>query len=232
MAILDALQAERAALKIVACEEHNGMVMPSAPFISLQVNPSQVARAFTTCFTKSKPMGDAGAGRQFSHMQPGTLSFSTVFDGTGVIPRPLFSLLPINVEDQIESLKLVVYDYKGTAHQPNIVQIVWGSQSFTGRLTRLNITYTLFRPSGSPLRATVELAFDEYISRKQRSLEISASSPDLSHMVEVRDGDTLPLLCQRIYGDSRYYAEVARFNGLQRFRSLPPGLQLHFPPLE
>ena len=41
-----------------------------------------------------------------------------------------------------------------------------------------------------------------------------------------------PLLCHRIYGDSRYYVDVARFNGLQAFRALAPGLTLHFPPLD
>jgi len=50
--------------------------------------------------------------------------------------------------------------------------------------------------------------------------------------VQVRDGDTLPLLCERIYGDSRYYMAVARFNGLRQFRALTPGMALHFPPLE
>jgi nucleoid-associated protein YgaU len=48
----------------------------------------------------------------------------------------------------------------------------------------------------------------------------------------VRDGDTLPLLCERIYGDPGYYIDVARFNGLVHFRCLEPGTRLHFPPLE
>jgi nucleoid-associated protein YgaU len=70
------------------------------------------------------------------------------------------------------------------------------------------------------------------MSGEEEKLSADASSPDLSHVVQVRQGDTLPLLCHRIYGDSRYYLKVAQFNGLQQFRSLPPGLRLHFPPLE
>jgi phage tail protein X len=50
--------------------------------------------------------------------------------------------------------------------------------------------------------------------------------------VVVRQGDTLPLLCQRIYGDPGYYIDVAAFNQLADFRSLRAGMQLHFPPLE
>jgi nucleoid-associated protein YgaU len=58
------------------------------------------------------------------------------------------------------------------------------------------------------------------------------SSPDLSHLVTVKAGDTLPLLCCNIYGSSVYYLEVARVNGLAHFRDLAPGMQLLFPPLQ
>ena len=70
------------------------------------------------------------------------------------------------------------------------------------------------------------------MSTKEQELAANRSSPDLSHLVEVRDGDTLPLLCDRIYGDAAYYVDVARFNGLDNFRQLTPGVRLHFPPLE
>jgi nucleoid-associated protein YgaU len=51
-------------------------------------------------------------------------------------------------------------------------------------------------------------------------------------MVEVRDGDTLPLLCQRVYNDCGRYLEVARANKLANFRDLQPGTWLRFPPLK
>ena len=48
----------------------------------------------------------------------------------------------------------------------------------------------------------------------------------------MQEGDSLPLMCHRIYGDARYYLEVARTNALVDFRSLRPGTELLFPPLE
>ena len=47
----------------------------------------------------------------------------------------------------------------------------------------------------------------------------------------VRKGDTLPELCQQIYNDSSYYIQVAKFNGLNKFRNLKTGSQLIFPPI-
>jgi nucleoid-associated protein YgaU len=110
--------------------------------------------------------------------------------------------------------------------------LVWGSWIFNGRLQSLAVQYTLFKPNGDPLRAKLTLTFTSSITEKEAELRADTQSPDLSHRVLVRDGDTLPLLCERIYGDPGYYIEVARFNGLVDFRRLEPGTRLHFPPLE
>jgi len=44
------------------------------------------------------------------------------------------------------------------------------------------------------------------------------------------DGDTLPAMCDRLYGDSKYYIAVAAANGLTSFRDIKPGTPLVFPP--
>ena len=58
------------------------------------------------------------------------------------------------------------------------------------------------------------------------------TSPDLSHSRIVKSGDTLPLLSKEIYGSAVHYLRVAQANGLDNFRSLTPGQQIVFPPLE
>ena len=58
------------------------------------------------------------------------------------------------------------------------------------------------------------------------------TSPDLTHLRDVKDGDTLPLLVYDIYGDGKFYLEVARVNKLVNFRSLRSATRLSFPPLD
>ena len=58
------------------------------------------------------------------------------------------------------------------------------------------------------------------------------SSPDLTHLRDVRDGDTLPLLAYDIYGNAQLYLEVARVNKLVNFRRLRSASRLSFPPLD
>ncbi|HET7330953.1 hypothetical protein [Dyella sp.] len=232
--MIPSISGKKAPLKITACVPKSDPPAASgdpSKSISLLINPSELSLKRKTDFTKCTPMGDPATGRNFARMQPDTLTFNTTFDGTGVVPVPVDSTLPLEVEDQLEALNKVVYVYEGTDHQPNVVQIVWGTLLFNGRLTSFDIEYTLFRPSGAPVRAKVSMSFQGFKTKKEATLEANASSPDLSHAVIVQDGDTLPLLCYRIYGDSSYYIDVARFNGLHAFRALKPGATLHFPPL-
>lgn len=228
------LSGEKSMLKITGCTMTDDAVTVSSDpsqSISLLINPAELSLKRKTSFSRWAPMGDPGSGRNFNRIAPDTLDFNTVFDGTGVVPVPAGSSLPTEVEDQLDALNKIVYAFVGQQHQPNVVQIVWGTLIFTGRLTSFDVDYTLFRPSGAPLRAKVKLSFLGYKTKQESTLLANTSSPDLSHAVVVTAGDTLPLLCHRIYGDSSYYADVARFNGLRSFRVLPPGLTLHFPPL-
>ena len=125
----------------------------------------------------------------------------------------------------------MVYTYDGTTHAPNHVRLLWGSLIFFGTLESMAVEYTLFKPSGEPLRAKIKLGFSGFVSKEEESLRANRSSPNLDHIVEVKSGDTLPLLCYRIYQDSTYYAEVAKVNNILNFRDLSPGDRLHFPPL-
>lgn len=194
----------------------------------VQINPSEFSQTRRIRYNRQRTQGQNSNPMRFSAIDPGTITFSLVLDGTGAVggDGP-----PVEVVTQLEQLSRIVYNYDSSAHEPHHVQVGWGTLIFNGRLQSFTTQYTLFKPSGAPLRARCELSFVGFASNTQSNLEANRSSPDLSHAVEVVEGDTLPLLCLRIYGDARYYPEVAAFNGLREFRRLPPGLRLHFPPL-
>ena len=205
--------------------------LQSARKVSAMINPGELSVDYQVSLEEFQPLGGSEYGKKFNGIKPANISFDLVFDGTGAVP--LYSMnAPLEVVDQIQALMSVVYAYDGSKHEPNIVEIVWGNLRFDARLEKLVTKYTLFRPNGRPLRAIVSLSFSSYKTIKESKAEANQQSPDMSHIVVVMAGDTLPLLCQRIYGDCRYYAQVARFNKLVQFRTLTPGMRLHFPPLE
>lgn len=204
----------------------------SSASFTVMLNPSEVAHNRGISYDNTKAQGESGTEKKFNAVEPEKMSFSIMLDGTGVVPPPSLFATVKDVMTLLRELKTVVYQYQGGKHEPGCVRVLWGSVIFYGRLESMNTTYKLFKPSGDPLRAKVDLSFVGTMSKQEAELLANRSSPDLSHVVEVRQGDTLPLLCQRIYGDSTYYLDVARFNNLVDFRNLRPGGKLHFPPLE
>jgi len=103
---------------------------------------------------------------------------------------------------------------------------------FKGRCTGLNINFKLFNSDGKPTRAICKVTFTGSIEDNLRTAEERRESPDLTHYRLIKAGDTLPLMCYRIYGNSGYYLQVAQVNKLSNFRRLQPGTEIFFPPIE
>lgn len=228
-----ATNAEKTRLKITRynVSESGTTTIDSAVSFTAMLNPSDFKHNRNIVYDKKKAQGQPSVDPRFSAVDAETVSFALLFDGTGAVPLPT-GAQRVDVKTQLDQLNSVVYKYDGTKHEPGRVRLLWGTLIFFGRMESLSTHYTLFKPSGDPLRAKVDLSFVGAMSKSESSLVSNLSSPDLTHLVEVRQGDTLPLLCNRIYGDPGYYLDVARFNGLTDFRALAPGQRLRFPPLE
>ncbi len=82
------------------------------------------------------------------------------------------------------------------------------------------VSYVLFDSSGVPLRATVTMNFTQFLTEQEKEALAKKSSPDLTHYVVFKAGDTLPSLCHQIYNDSSYYPEVAAYNQLSSVRGI------------
>ena len=111
------------------------------------------------------------------------------------------------------------------------MKLAWGSLISKCVLKSAEVTYTLFKPDGYPLRAKAKATFAENIEDALRVAEERKSSPDLTHIRTVRQGDHLSLMSQQLYGDPSYYIQVAVFNKLKNYRRLEVGQKLRFPPI-
>ncbi|WCM25665.1 hypothetical protein NDN01_16670 [Sphingomonas sp. QA11] len=203
------------------------------PF-TVWINPASYTHDFTICYADRQAPGSNGPSPEYNRVGQESISFDLVFDATGVIPPPIPGTpLPTDgVAGLIDSFIKLVATVNGVIHRPNYIKLSWAQLQFQCVLSKLKITYTLFKPNGTPIRAKVAATFMSFASEKQLAAEANMTSPDLSHLVTVVAGDTLPDLCHRIYGTSTYYLKVAAFNGLLGFRRLEPGMQLVFPPLK
>ncbi len=218
---------------------------PSDTYV-VQVNPSGYTINQQLNYAERQGQGDSGSDAVFSNSQPTTMNFNFVFDATGVVPPPselgdiplagaIASALSDEedylVMNEIDKFNHVVYDYEGEIHRPRKVLLVWGALSFACVLTSASYEFKLFKSDGTPLRAHATCAFQESMTDVERELAEANSSPDLNHLREVREGDKLPLMAHKVYGDSKHYLAVALHNKIVNFRRLRPGARLAMPRL-
>ena len=196
----------------------------------LPINPEKYAQTFKVEYDVKPAQGSQGVEGKFKSSAPTELKLDFVFDGTNTVYG--YAQEGKSVPEQLEAFKACVYDLSGDIHQPKYLKVIWTDFVFDCILTELQITYTLFSPDGVPLRAKLGCTFLNYRETERRVAEEGKSSPDLTHVRDVKESDTLPLMVNTIYGDPNLYLEVARVNGLTNFRRVAVGTRLIFPPVD
>ncbi|CAL2106833.1 LysM domain-containing protein [Tenacibaculum sp. 190524A02b] len=206
------------------------------------LNPDKYAQTYKTEYKTEQGSGNSNSDPKFTRSVPSDLDLEFLFDRTGVIAHfgndkeakqdeKFYTDHGKGIIEDIEKFKKAVFDYNGDKHKPNYLKIIWGSLNFNCVLTNLSFEYKLFKADGTPLRAIAKAKFIAYIEPKKRVAKENNQSPDLTHYRIVKDGDTLPLMTYKIYGDPKYYLEIAKVNNLSNFRKLQPGQELFFPPI-
>lgn len=206
------------------------------------LNPEKYVFRYKVEQNNQQASGTSSSSPRYNRTPPEDLELEFIFDRTGVLinyGEPATSSDDalsvdegVGVADDVDLFKRVVFDYNGNEHRPNYLIISWGALLFKGVLTQMDITFKLFKADGTPLRAIATAKFKGFIEDNLRVAIENNSSPDLTHVRVVQEGDTLPLMTHRIYGDSKYYLEVAKANRLSNFRMLKVGQKIFFPPIE
>ncbi|SEC21480.1 hypothetical protein SAMN04489761_2395 [Tenacibaculum sp. MAR_2009_124] len=206
------------------------------------LNPEKYTQSYKTEYKTEQGSGNSNSDPKFTRSLPSDLDLEFLFDRTGVIAHfgndkeakqdeKFYKDHGKGIIDDIENFKKAVFDYNGDKHKPNYLKIIWGSLNFNCVLTTLSFEYKLFKSDGTPLRAIAKAKFIAYIEPEKRVAEENNQSPDLTHYRIAKAGDTLPLMTYKIYGDPKYYLEIAKLNKLSNFRNLTPGQELFFPPI-
>ena len=196
--------------------------------ITAMINPENYTIEMKVEFNNGQAGGTSGSQPRFEKKAPGELAFEFLYDNTGIIdgnPRE-------DISEDLVKLSDFLMGYDGDIHQTRFFKFVWGTSLMKGVCSSLSVAYKLFNPDGKPIRAICKVNIRELVEEEARVLGENNSSPDLTHFRIVKKGDTLPLMCFKIYGDSTYYLQVAGVNKLNNFRNLTEGTEIFFPPFD
>lgn len=114
---------------------------------------------------------------------------------------------------------------------PPKVQFVWGQfLLFRAYITSVQINYTLFLPSGLPVRARANVGFVQCFDEDgplAPQNPTSRTDPRKIHLVE--QGERLDFLAFKEYGNAELWREIAEANGLDNPFDLRTGQTLVLP---
>ena len=117
-------------------------------------------------------------------------------------------------------------------HAPPICKVVWGGGiNFKALVESIDKDFTMFLPSGIPVRARVNITFTEYKTSEFHRSEVSPESTDKTKAWTVTEGDTLWLIASKEYDDPGQWRTIAEANDIENPRELEPGEKLELPPV-
>lgn len=137
-----------------------------------------------------------------------------------------------DVREEYVDMFDVLVEVDPELHAPPICQFVWGDGiMFTALVESIDKQFTMFLPSGIPVRARVNVTFTEYKTSEYHQSEVDPESTDKTKTWMVTEGDTLWLIAASEYGDPSHWRTIAEANAIQNPRALEPGMALELPPL-
>lgn len=118
-----------------------------------------------------------------------------------------------------------------STHAPPICTFKWSGFEFRCVLERVGGRFTLFLGDGTPVRATLNVSFKEYIPVDKLVRDTPTESADHTKTYTVKLGDTLTSIAAAEYGSPAQWRAIAAANRIDNPRTLTPGRVLVIPPL-
>jgi hypothetical protein len=218
-------QLEKATIQILAGSN------AGSPPITVLFNPTEYTRERSNAFKSTPIPGLASPLIQFVNGEADTLSMELFLDDytdpTPIDPRGPAQSVPDRAKAIADLLEI-----DRDLHAPPPVLFAWGTIRFHAVIEKLSQKYTLFRPNGTPARASLQVSFREYLTIQQQLREPRRESADKTKRRQLDGSDDIWLLASREYGDPRRWRLIAQANDVDDPWRLGTGDWLTVPPLE
>jgi hypothetical protein len=192
------------------------LVPPNKGVIKCQFNPSSLTISKSLDWDGSKSPSFNSPMLKFAGGDSATYDLSLFFDSYSENP-------PKDVREYTN--KLLALSLRGAGYSmflvpfssPPTVKLVWGKITlFSAVVTQVDITFTMFDPNGTPIRAKADVKFrqSELLGDDIIPAQNPTSRTDSRKTRIVNSSQRLDQIAFEEYGDSRYWRLIAEANGL------------------
>jgi Contractile injection system tube protein len=198
--------------------------------ISVLFNPKEYSITKSNYWQRARTTGANLPRTTFSNGEPARMDIELFFDtyeekmDVRRHTNKIAKLMEVNIREEGEGKKL----------RPPKVKFHWGlSWTFKAVITNMTQHFTLFLPTGTPVRATVNVTFEqieEEHSFPGQNPTSGGAGGRRTHLVAA--GETLDLISFQELGDARLWRQIAMTNGIVDPLHLVPGSVLTIQPEE
>jgi LysM repeat protein len=187
----------------------------------VRFNPEEYSLDRNNNFASATIPGRSSPLLQFTHGNLRTLDMELLFD-----------TYEANRDVREETGKLTrLLDINPETHAPPILLFVWGSLRFTCVLAKASQKFILFRPSGAPARARVQVSFQEFTNGSLEAKETKRETANFTKVHIVAQGETLSSIAAQVYSNPQLWRPLAIRNAVDDPHRLVPGQKLAVPRL-
>jgi nucleoid-associated protein YgaU len=189
--------------------------------VPVQFNPEEYTVSRSNHFAQAAVPGLSGPLVQFVNGEQTTLEmelFLDTYEAGGdvrALSRAVTALMDIDPE----------------LHAPPVLLFAWGSLTFQCVLARVSQRFTMFLPSGIPVRARLQVSLQGYIDPGQEPRETKRETADYTKVYIVKQGETLSAIAAQVYQNPLLWRPIALHNRLDDPRALAAGQRLLIPRL-
>lgn len=204
-------------------------IKPAGPSVEVLFNPTEYRVSKSNQFAEVGIPGLSAPLLQFGRGNAQTLTMQLFFDTYD--PRHAEGRYGKDQDVRLYTARVTdLMKLNSELHAPPVCQFSWGHFSFIAVVQQADVRFTLFLPSGVPVRATVDVTFKQFFDgTEERGLLQSANYT--KHYV-VRPGDTLAAIAADKYEDPAKWRPIAAANQLDDPLAIYPGQVLMIPAIE
>ena len=159
----------------------------------------------------------------FTGGKAATLSLDLFFDTTDT---------GADVRNYTEKLLALTVVRSAAQGQPPVCRFVWGKlSSFLAYVPSVSVTFTMFRPDGTPIRAEAKVELTQYLDEGLFPAQNPTSYSEVRKTWVVVEGQRLDWIAYKEYGDPAHWRHIAQTNNLTNPFDLRPGQILKLVPL-
>jgi nucleoid-associated protein YgaU len=196
-------------------------------FVTVQFNPEEYTVSRDNNFAQATVAGSSAPLLQFANGNMQTLEMELLID---TVEAHDGSSAGSDVREQVRKVTDLM-NINPSTHAPPPLLFTWATLSFSCVLARASQRFIMFRSDGAPVRARLQVTFNEFCNAELEARAIRRETADYSKRHVVIEGETLSVIAAHVYENPAAWRPIGIVNRIDDPRRLTPGQVLLIPRL-